>query len=120
MSPTIWTMEIPGWHPIELNKLVGHRMHAGRLKKHDREIICKAVVAYGIPPATAKRRLDLTLVFEKGDRTRDKDAYWKSLLDALVHSGALKNDSRHWVDYDKPRYARGDVKTTFITLQEDL
>ena len=39
-------------------------------------------------------------------------------MKALVHSGALFNDSCYWVDYDKPRYARGDVKTTFITLQE--
>ena len=118
MTPTIWTMEIPGWHPVELNKLIGHRMKTASLKKHDCKIVCDAVVAYGIPRATVKRKLDLTLIYTAGDRTRDKDAYWKSLLDALVHSGALFNDSRHWVDYDKPRYARGDVKTTFITLQE--
>jgi hypothetical protein len=118
MSPTIWTMEIPGWRPAALNTLLGNRMKSASLKKHDREIICRAVLAYGIPKATVLRSVRMTLIYTAGERTTDPDSHSKSLLDALVHSGALFNDSRHWVDYDKPRYARGDVKTTFITLQE--
>ena len=117
-QPVIWTLEVPGWVPCELNKLLGHWGNAASRKKHDREIIARAVLAYAVPPATCKRIVSLLIVLPKGQRAYDPDAPWKSLLDALVSAGALKNDSRAWVQAQPVRFARGEGLTTFITLQD--
>ena len=118
MKPTIWTLDIPGWHPAPLNTLLGHKMKAHRLKSHDREIIGKAVLAYAVPPAEVKRHVNLTLIYPPAQRAVDPDASYKSLLDALVAFGALKNDSHQWVSYDLPVVLRGPVKRAIITLQD--
>lgn len=118
MKPTIWTLDIPGWHPTPLNKLLGHRMKASRLKAHDREIVGKAVLAYAVPAADEKRSVEMTLIYAAGERAVDPDASWKSLFDALVAAGALKNDSSAWVTYREPIILRGPIKRTIITIQE--
>jgi len=115
----IWTMEIPGWHPCALNKLVhSHHHRASSFKAKDREIVARACLVYAIPAAEARRSVEIHLVFAKGARACDPDAYWKSLLDALVHARALKNDSMDWVVCRPPAYSRGERQTSFITLQE--
>lgn len=118
MKPTIWTLDIPGWHPTPLNKLIGHRMKASRLKAHDREIVGKAVMAYAVPAAVVRRTIELTLIYPAGQRAVDPDASWKSLFDALVASGALRNDSASWVTYREPVILRGPDRRTIITIQE--
>lgn len=118
MTPTIWTLDIPGWHPAPLNSLLGHKMKAHRLKSKDRDIIGKAVLAYAVLPADCRRHVHLTLIYPPGDRAVDPDASWKSLFDSLVATGALKNDSHQWVSYDQPTILRGPVKRAIITLQD--
>lgn len=118
MKPTIWTLDISGWHPAPLNTLLGHKMKAHRLKARDRKIIGDAVMAYRVLPADCKRRVTLTLVYAPGERAVDPDASWKSLLDALVASGALRNDSSRWVSYDEPIVLRGEERRCIITLQD--
>ena len=118
MTPTIWTLDIPGWHPAPLNQLLGHRMKAHRLKTHDQQIIGKAALAYAVPPADCRRHVSLTLIYPPGQRAVDPDASWKSLFDALVSAGVIKNDTHHWVSYDQPVVLRGDTKRCIITLQD--
>jgi len=118
MTPTIWTLCIPGWHPCPLNQLCGSFRKAHRLKNHDKEIVGKAVLAYAVLPATGLRHVDLTLVYAKGQRAVDPDASWKSLFDALVSTGALKGDSHKWVSYNEPTILRGEAMQTFVTIQE--
>lgn len=119
MTPTIWTLCIPGWHPCPLNKLLAsHWGKAARLKDRDKSIIANAVRAYSIPPADTKRRVELTVIYPKGQRMHDKDAFDKSLHDALVVSGAIKNDSPAWLEAAEPVYARGNSLCSFITIQE--
>jgi hypothetical protein len=113
-----WTIRIPNWHPTLLNKLLGsHWAQAARMKKADMTIISHA--ARGIPAADGKRRLLLHIVLEPNQRAGDPDAYWKSLLDGLVHCGALRNDSREWVECEPPTFSRGAEKVTFVTLEEN-
>lgn len=118
MKPTIWTLDIPGWHPAPLNTLLGHRMKAHRLKTKDRKIIGEAALTYCVAPADCKRHVTLTLIYAPGERAVDPDASWKSLFDALVSAGALRNDSRRWVSYDEPIVLRGDFRRCIITLQD--
>lgn len=117
--PTIWTMDIPGWTPTPLNKLLGsHWAKAGRLKDHDKEIIGRAVKAYGIPTAEERRSVSMLIIHPPGKRFCDKDSQWKSTLDALVHHGAIKNDSHAWVSCEPVEFARGEKLRTIITIQE--
>lgn len=113
-----WTLAIPGWHPAPINQLLKGRWTASKLKDRDRQMIGTAVLAGGIPRATGQRRVRLLVVWPAGQRSVDKDALYKSLLDALVHSGALKNDSAAWCEPERPRYARGEELITFITLED--
>ena len=115
----MWTLEIPGWQPTPLNRLIGyHWATRSKRKVHDAEIVGRAVKVYGIPPATTKRRVSLLVVLPKGKRATDPDSLWKSLLDSLVHAGALKNDSPAWVELAPVRWARGEALETFITLED--
>lgn len=119
MPASTWTLWIPGWHPTPLNKLMhGHWSIGAKRKKADAQQVATAVRAYGVPPAICSRRLEVLIVLGKGQRACDPDAYLKSLLDALVLAGALKNDNRTWVEWFPPRFARGEIAATYITLSE--
>lgn len=115
-------MFIPGWLPCSLNKLLGsHWAKAGRMKAADREQIAAAVKVYGIPVAQCKRRIDVTYILPPGKRASDPDSQYKSLLDALVHAGALRNDSHVWAEPRTPRVARGPAEAAgTLVLLEDL
>ena len=80
---TIYTLDIPRWHPAPLNKLMeGHWSNGHRLKKIDKAMI--AAYSTNIPKAEGKRRVSLHIILDKGQRAPDPDAFFKSLNDALV------------------------------------
>jgi hypothetical protein len=119
LVPKRWTLEIPGWMPTRLNQMTGRHWAKGhRLKKHDKEIVAIAVAMGGVPAARCRRRVSLLIVLPKGQRAPDPDAFDKSLRDALVACGALKNDSAKWVQGDDPRFARGRELVSFVTLED--
>lgn len=105
----IHTLKIPQWHPTRLNQLVNnHWAVAGRLKADDKAMVIAYANEQSIPRATCKRLVTLSLTMQKGQRAGDPDAYWKSLLDALVNACLLVNDSRKWaelapVEFIRPR-----------------
>lgn len=117
----IWTLYLPGWIPAPLNQLLGNHHKAARLKAHDREIIGRACVAYGVKAAiggcAGRRRVSMLVVWPPGKRAVDPDALFKSTLDALVHAGALWDDSANYVKFDQPLYARGEQAATYITIE---
>lgn len=115
----IWTMHIPGWRPASVNQLLQrHWALAAKLKKNDQEVVSRAVMAYGVPRASGKRKVSILILIPKGLRTKDPDAYYKSLLDALVRSGALRDDTRNYVEISQPRFGKGEILETFITLED--
>jgi len=99
-------LEIPDWHPARLNALLTcHHMKAHRLKKADAEMLAAYALRAGIPKASGRRRVRLTIVYPSRRWVADKDAYWKSLLDGLVKAGLLVDDSpRHLVKDEEPAY----------------
>lgn len=89
-------VEIPKWHPARLNAIVGHWGKRSRLKKADRELVW--AYTRNIAPAAGKRRVSLIIVLAGRQKVCDPDAYWKSLLDALVQARMLVDDSPEWVE----------------------
>ena len=112
------TLEIPGWMPARLNELIhGHWAKGAKLKKRDREIVSQAAYAHKTPYATEKRRVSVLIVLPSGKRAPDPDSLWKSLLDALVATQALRNDSPAWCELGRVRFARGEELVTYLTLE---
>jgi len=112
-----WTVRIDGWMPVPLNKLMNsHWGKASRLKKMDRETI--GLFFREIPPATRKRRISMLIVLSPKMRAPDPDSFEKSLRDALVQCGVLRNDSHLWVEGQPVEFARGKSLVTFITLED--
>jgi hypothetical protein len=109
------TIHIPNFHPTRLNKLLGHWRVAARLKKNDRSII--QTYCRGLPAATTKRRVTLTIVLGKRQRGGDPDSYFKSALDGLVHAKQLVDDSKEWCELAPVKYLRGDM-ATIIELED--
>jgi Holliday junction resolvase RusA-like endonuclease len=114
-----YIVRINQWHPATTNQLmksVGARI---RLKKRDRKVVGDFLrVEARIPMATGKRRVGIKIHLEPGQRRADPDSYFKSLMDALVAHGLLKNDSPDWcevspVEYD-PKRIPGMMATTII------
>ncbi|WP_435018466.1 hypothetical protein TA3x_000440 [Tundrisphaera sp. TA3] len=97
---------IPRWHPATVNQLLGGHWSKGhRLKKRDRQMIW--AYAQGKPKATGKRLVELTIILKPKQRGSDPDAFFKSLADALVHAGLLKDDNRQGVELAPVAYERG-------------
>ena len=107
------------WHPCTLNVLLScHWAKRGRLKALDRDLIACYALQHGTTPASGKRRVSLTITLAPRQRGCDRDAYWKSLLDALVHAGLLVNDSPKWCELGSVEYLRGKWRATTVTLED--
>lgn len=114
-----WFVRIDNWHPCRLNELIhAHWAKAARKKRIDRDILALAVAGAGVPAARGKRRVGLEITLGPRRRAADPDAYWKGLLDGLVHCGALVNDSPAWVELLPVQYLRGGRNATVLFLAD--
>jgi hypothetical protein len=113
-----YVLRIADWHPATLNQLLSGVRKRIRLKKADRDLVGWYARLAGIPSATGKRRVSLRLTLGPRQRGADPDAYWKSLLDALVSCGLLVNDTPRWVELGPVSYRRGQERATEVTLEE--
>ncbi len=112
-----WTLTIEGWHPTPLNKLLtSHWAKAGRMKKADAATIEHELKS--VPVATMPRRVSLRIILEPRQRACDPDAYWKSLLDAMVAAGKLVDDNRQWCETTPVEFERGKAKATILTIED--
>lgn len=112
---------ISGWRPALLNELMGSRWRAHKLKKRDRRWVEDYFVLFHrVPRAVGRRRVHLGIRGRyRGGRFPDPDSPWKSLLDALVHSGMLRDDSAEWCELRPPRFAtRADGFETTVILED--
>ncbi len=115
----IQVLRIPNWHPTPLNKLLESNWQGrNRMKRKDRDMVWAYWAEAKFQRATQKRRVSVTLVYPKGKRFHDPDAMQKSLGDALVACGALRNDSSLWVEWTPVLFDRGPQKT--IIVLEDI
>jgi Holliday junction resolvase RusA-like endonuclease len=117
---SVYTIVIPGWHPYRLNQTEGrHWSVKARLKRADREMIgMYARLGVGVPQATGKRRIGLTVTLAPKQRSPDPDAFWKGLLDSLVACRLLVDDNPKWVEILPVRYERGSAMATTIAIED--
>lgn len=114
--PKVYRIEIP-CHTARLNELLGCWRKAARLKRRDRQTVALACLAARVPPAEGKRRV--SLIVGLGPRQRcDPDCFHKSLLDALVRCGALRNDSSAWVELGPVEMARAPRPMMTVVLED--
>ena len=107
------THTIAGWHPASLNAYLGRHWGVGaRLKKRDETTIA-ATLKPAIPQATGHRKLSVAFVGMRGDI----DNRLKSLQDALVLAGLLKDDSPKWLTLGSLTSEKGKP-ATIITLED--
>ena len=112
-------IRINGWHPTPLNKLIGvHWATASKRKKSDRQVISQVECERRLRWASGHRRVKLTIFLEPRQRAADPDAYWKSLLDALVHSKLLIDDSRTHCTLGGVEFCRAKEAATVIELED--
>lgn len=114
---------IDHWRPTSYNELHKKHWHWGkahRRKKGDFSLIKAHALLAGVPAALGKRRVSLVITLTARMRQADPDAYWKSLLDALVRARLLVNDTATFVELGSVTYApeRGRLSTTIVL--EDL
>jgi hypothetical protein len=114
-TPGRWVLRIEGWKPTFDNELVYvHWATARKRKRRDAEAVALAALAAGIPRATGRRRVSLT-IRARFRRPPDDPAPLKSTLDALVAAGLLVDDSREWMEFVwPPEFERGGTVTTIV------
>jgi hypothetical protein len=116
---TVHTLIIPNWHPARLNSWDGrHWSIRARLKRGDREMVAAYARVARVPPAKGKRKVSLVITLAPRQRNGDVDAFWKSLLDALVSCKLLINDSPRWLDLGTVRFLRAEKRATRIDLHD--
>lgn len=114
-TETRWTLTISGWRPTLDNQLIYKPWYKARaLKRRDARVIAAAALVHGVPKATVRRRLTLTISQPTGTFP-DDTAPLKSLWDALVKAGLLVDDSREWLEMVwPPTFVRGPRSTTIV------
>jgi Holliday junction resolvase RusA-like endonuclease len=113
-----YRLDIPGWIPASVNQLLASVQARIRLKKLDRHMVCVYARLAGIPAAIGQRRLSATFAFAKGQRRCDADNLLKSLLDACVHAGLLKDDGPAWCELGVVQCVHGEYRGTTITVED--
>lgn len=113
-----WQRRIANWHPAKINTLLSlHWAKRQKIKAADRNIIF--TYFKNVPVATCKRRVELFIGLGHRQRGGDPDAYWKSLLDALVQAELLIDDSKEYVELAPVQYYRnGEESETLIILSD--
>lgn len=111
-----YRLEVPGWAPCRLNRLLGHPLKAHRLKRKDADMLARAKLVYGVPDATGPRRLRLTITQPRG-RFGDPDGPLKSFLDACTTARLIVDDSARWATWEVPVFVRGP-KGTVVEIED--
>lgn len=111
-----WRIEIPGWCPPSLNRLLeSHYMRRWRMKQQAHEVIANACLAADVPRADECRRVSILMTLPPGRRQQDEDNPAKVIRDGLVACGALVDDRRRWcVTGDYPEAEVGPLMTTIV------
>ena len=111
-----WVVLIPGWQPPSLNRyLYRHWTETSKAKRDVIAVVGAACLAAGIPRATKRRRVSVSLT-KKGHRP-DHDNITKALYDGLKACGAILDDGPDWCETGRYEVGRGELKTT-LTLED--
>jgi len=114
-----WLVMIDDWNPPSLNTLLrGHWSKRARVKKAATNRVAQAVREAGVPVATGKRRVTITVVGTNRSHLCDPDNTIKVLLDSLTRSGAIVDDCSEWCECLMPVVEKGPEKMTRIVIED--
>jgi hypothetical protein len=69
-----WTVTIPNFTPLSVNKLLSlHPYSRSRAKRGDYELVAYYAKLAWVPPATGHRKVSVEIVLGKGQRGGDPD-----------------------------------------------
>lgn len=113
-------IKIVQWHPHRLNEFIGcHWTKMAKMKKEDAQIVGIYAIKASVPRAECKRKVRVVMLGWKYGRLPDKDAYDKSLLDALVSAQMLLDDSSKYLEGRmEVELRRSSCKSTTIHLED--
>lgn len=101
-----------GWHPPRKNVYNSGatiRARAGRrkrMRRHTADVLACYKIQAKIPNAEGKRRIQVTLVMEKGQRAGDPDGYQECLLDSMQDACLIRNDNHLLCEMERPIIVR--------------
>jgi hypothetical protein len=116
-----WSIEIPGFVPPSVNRLLGlHWGKRGRVKRGVADTIALASYASGdpVPDAVRKRRVGVSVTVSGRGGLPDPDNVLKVLLDALKVNRLVVDDSAKWLEVGEIRVERGPETRTIIRLED--
>jgi hypothetical protein len=112
-----YTITIPDHTPLALNRLLRiHPRRRGKVLRGEANLVAAYAYLTGVPRATGRRRVALQVTMPGCGI--DPDAAWKSLLDALVTCGLLRDDSAAWCELGPVAITRGAYRKTIIILED--
>jgi Holliday junction resolvase RusA-like endonuclease len=114
-----WTVEIPGWTPPSLNRLLyKHWSLTRRLKRKAMDTVHLACRVAEVPPATGKRRVSITVTTPNRAHFMDVDNIPKTVLDGLRQAGAILDDKAEFCALGLVQALKGREKGTVIILED--
>lgn len=119
MGAKSWEVEIPGFIPPSVNRLLTtHWSKASRIKKKAANQVVFACMCAGVPMAKGKRRVGFTATVTNLSHAPDPDNLYKCLLDALKRAGAIVDDHSSYCELGQARVEKGKVRGTKIYLED--
>lgn len=117
---TTQTLHIPRYHPPTVNQLLQNRWKAAKLKKQCVMVFWHSILEQKLVKASGRRMVEIviTVANNKPGRRPDKDAHYKSTLDALVKCNMLVDDSTRWCDHAATLIVSGEHDATTIKLTD--
>lgn len=116
-----YRIAIPDWKPTSVNSLLrSHWSRRSKIKTADADMVAVYARIAGVPQASGKRRVSISVLVKpgKGGRLPDPDNLLKSTLDALVKCGLLLDDSADRCSIGSIDVERGSETSTAIYLQD--
>lgn len=114
--PGRWEIVVPDWIPVSVNTLVGRMGQGTGRKAKDRKTL--SLFVGHVRPADRPRRLHVEYSYPKGRVGIDLSNGFKSIEDALVKLGVLKNDSRKWLNWVSATSVEGPLGTRIVVADE--
>lgn len=113
-----WTILIENWLPPLLNRSRGRHWSVGhKLTQQAAERLGWAKLAAGVPDATTRRRVAVTLILGPQSKKCDGDSL-KHFWDGCKHAHLIVDDSLEWLEAPPLAFERGPQKGTKIVIED--
>ena len=106
------------WPALANRFIRSHWAERERTLRRDAEALALYAFSQGVPKASGKRRVSLTVLYSRPQNRPDPDAMLKCLLDCLVRAGLLVDDNPDRLELGPVAYERAPRKGLRILLED--